>query len=139
MTTDEYNKLLSGIDSKHQYIFGFCYELPYVNISDGALRSDYNPEPLALIFGYTRCVKLFYGLDQNEVIGQVITYIEDFTNNIIGQIIDNYMSIVYGILVGIGLIIVYLIFMRFMIGVVIWTSIIGVILLFAGIGSYCIY
>ncbi|KAH0572450.1 Plasma-membrane choline transporter and transmembrane domain-containing protein [Spironucleus salmonicida] len=136
--TDAEFKQFLTTNSDYKFLSGFC--VPVQKFTGTGARDDYElVTPLSSV-GVNQCIlKINQQIENIPVIGQLVNTIINLVTSLVQSFVyevkTTYLQIIYGLLCGLGITIIYLICLRFIIKIVVYSTIVLVICA-AAFGAY---
>ncbi|CAL6105721.1 Plasma-membrane_choline transporter and transmembrane domain-containing protein [Hexamita inflata] len=134
LTSSQYTAYSDALLSKDRFIMNFCSVVPKA-ASNVNPRTDFSADLVPATFGIKMCSQIFMAGNFT----QVSSLVGNFAQNFVSQITDQYGAMLIGLGACLLFMIIYFIVLRFFIGVLIWTTIIGAVGGIAVLAAYLLY
>ncbi|CAL5995863.1 Plasma-membrane_choline transporter and transmembrane domain-containing protein [Hexamita inflata] len=132
LSTHTYNNYSDKLTAEFRFVLNFCTPIPKGTTTTD--REDYSLDSVPNSFGILTC-------SQSMIAGQfkqASNLVGDFSDNFVSQIIDQYAAMCIGLGACLLFMIIYFIFLRYFVGVLIWITVIGSLGSLATFGAYLI-
>ncbi|CAL6044999.1 Plasma-membrane_choline transporter and transmembrane domain-containing protein [Hexamita inflata] len=128
-----YDQYSDDLSASTRFVLNFCTAIPKGSTTSG--RTDYSLDTVPNTFGIKTCSQIMFA-GQFE---QVSSLVGNFAENFVSQITDQYAAMCIGLAACLLFMIIYFIFLRFFVGLLIWITIIGSLGGLAVLAAYLLY
>ncbi|CAL6105719.1 Plasma-membrane_choline transporter and transmembrane domain-containing protein [Hexamita inflata] len=133
LKADQYEHLSDTLPAKYRFVLNFCTAIPKgTTLTD---RADFSTDTVPATFGIKSCSQIMFAGQFKEV----STLVGNFAENFVSQITDQYAAMCIGLAACLLFMIIYFIFLRFFVGLLIWITIIGALGGLAVLAAYLLY
>ncbi|CAL5979328.1 Plasma-membrane_choline transporter and transmembrane domain-containing protein [Hexamita inflata] len=133
LTKSQYSACSDNLNADYRFVMNFCTAIPKGKVNSS--RQDYSLDTVPNTFGIKSCSQLMFA-GQYE---QVSSLVGNFAENFVSQITDQYAAMCIGLAACLLFMIIYFIFLRFFVGLLIWLTIIGALGGLAVLAAYLLY